>query len=196
MTPARATLEKIQIKHRDDDSRVLFECEVSADLPSWGLKLGAAIKLAIKARADLAGADLAGADLAGAYLERAYLAGADLARANLARADLAGAYLAGANLAGAYLERAYLAGADLAGANLAGANLARADDIIRIDCGHGWPLILRNGDPVMAVCGCRWMAPEALRQHWQNHAQEQRRTLMLPALDAALAIAKAKGWAI
>ncbi len=60
------------------------------------VKMGLAVRWALKA-----GADLAGAYLAGAYLDGADLAGANLARANLAGADLAGAYLDGANLAGA-----------------------------------------------------------------------------------------------
>jgi hypothetical protein len=123
---------KFQINNRYT-GRVQFECELDASLEteSYGAKLGAAIKLALKARADLAGANLAGAYLAGAYLARAYLARANLARAylagaNLADADLAGANLADANLADAYLAGANLADANLADANLAGANLARA----------------------------------------------------------------------
>ena len=107
---------------------VVFSAEIECkpdELPS--IKLGLAVRVAIKARANLAGANLAGADLAVAYLAGANLAGADLARANLARANLAGAYLAGANLAGAYLAGAYLVGANLAGAYLAGADLARAN---------------------------------------------------------------------
>ena len=131
---------------------VVFSAEIECkpdELPS--IKLGLAVRVAIKARAnlaradlagaylaraDLAGANLAGADLAGAYLAGAdlavaYLAGANLAGANLAgadlaRADLAGAYLARADLARAYLARANLAGANLAGAYFAGANLAGA----------------------------------------------------------------------
>ena len=94
---------------------VLFTAQIACspeELPS--VKLGLAVKCAIKEKANLARADLAGADLAGANL-----AGANLAGVYLAGADLAGANLAGANLAGVYL-----AGADLAGANLAGANLA------------------------------------------------------------------------
>jgi hypothetical protein len=58
-------------------------------LPS--VKLGLAVKWAVKNKANLARANLAGANLAGAYL-----AGADLAGANLAGAALAGANLAGA----------------------------------------------------------------------------------------------------
>jgi len=112
--------EIVQIKNRSTGS-VIFEAEVDASL-SGELKIGAAVKIAIKTDANLAGANLAAANLAGANLADAYLAGA-----NLARADLTGAYLAGANLAGANLTRADLAGADLAGADLAGANLAGAN---------------------------------------------------------------------
>ncbi len=128
---------KFQIKARWSDE-VRFECELDASFEnqSYGIQRGAAIKLAVKAGANLAGANLAGANLAGANLAGAnlagadladaYLAGANLAGANLAGADLADANLAGANLAGADLAGADLADAYLAGANLAGANLAGA----------------------------------------------------------------------
>ena len=101
---------------------VMFTAEIECaadELPS--IKLGLAVKAAIKARANLADANLAGANLADAYL-----AGANLAGAYLAGAYLAGANLAGANLADAYLARAYLARANLADANLADAYLAGA----------------------------------------------------------------------
>ena len=104
---------KYQITSRWDSSKILFEAEIecSADA-SEGVKLGLAVRAAVKARANLARANLADANLARAYLADAYLADA----------NLAGAYLADANLAGANL-----ADANLAGANLADANLARAD---------------------------------------------------------------------
>jgi len=72
-----------QIKNRFSGA-VMFEAELDASFEreSEGVKLGAAVKLAVKAGADLAGADLAGAYLAGAYLARANLARANLARAN------------------------------------------------------------------------------------------------------------------
>src|SRR5512139_2511053 len=74
--------------------KVQFTAEIDcSESASTSVKIGLAVKCAIKARAYLADAELAGADLAGAYL---------------ARADLAGAYLAGA-----YLARAYLADANL-----------------------------------------------------------------------------------
>jgi len=66
------------------------EIDCSADaLPS--VKLGLAVKVAIKEKANLSGAYLSGANLSGAYLN-----GADLSRA----------YLNGANLSGAYLKEA------------------------------------------------------------------------------------------
>jgi hypothetical protein len=89
-----------KIVSRWNSEKVLFECEVPADLES-GLRTRYVLEKAVSARANLAGA----------YLADAYLAGANLARANLARANLAGAYLADAYLAGAYLAGAYLAGA-------------------------------------------------------------------------------------
>ena len=96
-----------------------IDCDESA---SASVKLGLAVRWAVKVRAYLADANLARANLAGADL-----AGANLTRANLADADLARADLAGANLTRADLARAYLAGANLAGADLTDANLARAN---------------------------------------------------------------------
>ena len=61
-----------------------FECELAAsyETKSHSIQLGAAVRAAVKAGADLAGANLTRADLAGAYLAGAYLAGAYLAGAN------------------------------------------------------------------------------------------------------------------
>ena len=106
---------------------VQFTAEIDcAEDALYRVKLGLAVKWAVKTRVNLAGANLAGANLAGANLADAYLADAYLADANLAGANLAGAYLADANLAGANLADAYLAGANLAGANLSDANLTGA----------------------------------------------------------------------
>jgi hypothetical protein len=119
--------------------KVEIECDPTAGQP---IKLGLAIRAAVKSGADLSGAylsgaDLSGADLSGAYLSGAdlsgaYLSGADLSRANLSGADLSGADLSGADLSGAYLSGAdlsgtYLSGADLSGADLSGADLSGAD---------------------------------------------------------------------
>jgi len=116
-----------------------IECSADA-LPS--IKLGLAVKWAIKSRADLSGANLSGANLSGAYLSRAdlsraylsganlsgaYLSRANLSRANLSRANLSGADLSRADLSGAYLSGANLSGADLSGANLSRANLSGAN---------------------------------------------------------------------
>ena len=124
-----------------------FECELDAEFETvnHSVQLGAAVCLAVKARASLDGACLDGAILAGASLARASLDGAcldgailagasldgaSLARASLARASLAGASLAGASLDGACLDGACLDGAYLARASLAGASLdgASLDD--------------------------------------------------------------------
>jgi hypothetical protein len=75
-----------------------IDCAEGAD---FRVKLGLAVKWAIKTRANLTGANLARANLARAYLTYAYLTGADLTGANLT----------GANLARANLTDAYLAGA-------------------------------------------------------------------------------------
>jgi hypothetical protein len=89
---------KYSIKNRWNGS-VLFEAEIECGADATeGIKLGLAVRVALKARAYLAVANLAGANLAGADLAGAYLAGADLAGADLAGADLARANLAGANL--------------------------------------------------------------------------------------------------
>ncbi len=101
------------------------QIECSPDAPP-GLKLGLAVKWAIKA-----GANLSGAYLSGANLSRANLWGANLSGANLSRADLSGANLSGADLSGANLSGAYLSGANLSGANLSGANLPKAVQAMR-----------------------------------------------------------------
>ena len=70
-------MSTVEIKHRETGA-VLF----SADLPAEhdgagiGLRLGLAVKLAIKAGANLTRANLADANLADAYLTRANLVGA------------------------------------------------------------------------------------------------------------------------
>ena len=83
---------KFSIKNRWT-GKVQYECEIEAKYESepFSIQLGAAIKIAVDAGANLARANLAGANLAGAYLAGANLAGANLAGAYLARANLAGA---------------------------------------------------------------------------------------------------------
>ena len=101
---------KYDIHHRWTGNVIVtaeIDCDESA---SASVKLGLAVRWAVKVRAYLADADLA----------RAYLAGANLARADLARAYLAGANLAGADLTDANLARANLVDACLADACLWG----------------------------------------------------------------------------
>jgi uncharacterized protein YjbI with pentapeptide repeats len=127
---------QVQIKNRWTGA-VQFECELSTEFESasYGMRIGAAVKWAIKAGANLSGADLSGADLSSADLSGAdlssadlsgaYLSGAYLSGAYLSSADLSGANLSGANLSGAYLSGAYLSGAYLSSADLSGANLSK-----------------------------------------------------------------------
>lgn len=90
---------------------VIFTADIEADeSASASIKLGLAVKVAVKASADLSDADLRGADLRGADLLYADLRGADLSGADLSDADLCGADLSGANL-----RDADLSGADLNG---------------------------------------------------------------------------------
>ena len=105
---------KFEVRNRFTGS-VQFTAEIDCDEgATTGVKLGLAVRWAVKS----------GADLSGAYLSRAYLSGAYLSGANLSRADLSGADLSGANLSGAYLSGAYLSGAYLSGAK--GSDLAIA----------------------------------------------------------------------
>jgi len=129
-------------------SEVKFTAEIDCkEDEATSIKIGLAVKWAIKtsanlsgadlsgadlSRANLYGADLYGADLSGADLYGADLSGADLSRANLSRADLSradlyGAYLSRADLSRANLSRADLSRADLYGANLSGADLSGAN---------------------------------------------------------------------
>ncbi|MBT0780536.1 pentapeptide repeat-containing protein [Paracoccus sp. pheM1] len=114
---------QFEIKSRRTRS-VIFTAEIEADeSASASIKLGLAVKVAVKARANLGGAYLGGAYLGGAYLGGANLGGANLGGANLRGANLGDAYLGGAYLGDAYLGGAYLGDAYLGGAYLGGANL-------------------------------------------------------------------------
>jgi uncharacterized protein YjbI with pentapeptide repeats len=185
---------KYEIKNRlTGDVQFTAEINCAEDAPT-SLKIGLAVKWAIKARANLARANLAGAnlaraDLAGAYLAGAYLAGANLAgaylahaylaHANLAGANLARAYLAGANLAGAYLAGAdlagaYLARADLAGAYLADANLAGADGVVDLGTPNGWRAVgwLKDGEPWVRV-GCQNKSLADGKVYWSGKSDRR-----------------------
>ncbi len=157
-----------------------IECAPDA-LPS--VKLGLAVKWAVKA----------GANLAGAYLADAYLAGA-----NLARANLAGAYLARANLAGAYLADAYLAGANLAGAKIRdGLTLTRAPMFIGpIGRENGTLIAYATNDGLRLQRGCFFGTVDEF-----NAASEQTHGLRTPvwttyrAALAMIAAWDAQHWA-
>jgi hypothetical protein len=114
------------IKNRWTGS-VIFTAEIDAtDETDTSIKFGLAVRVAVKAKADLRGAYLSGADLIGADLRWADLREAYLSGAYLRGADLREAYLSGAYLSGAYLSGAYLRGADLRGADLREAYLSGA----------------------------------------------------------------------
>jgi hypothetical protein len=78
-----STLEKFEIRNRFTNA-VQFTAEISVtpDM-TYSVKLGLAVKWAVKARADLARADLAGAYLAGAYLAGAKNADLAIARTRI-----------------------------------------------------------------------------------------------------------------
>jgi hypothetical protein len=126
-----ARMINFEIKNRFTGA-VQFTAEIDCDDGSLtSVKIGLAVKWAIKSGANLSGAYLSGANLSGAYLSGADLSGANLSRAYLSGADLSGAnlsraYLSGADLSGANLSRAYLSGANLSGADLSRANLSGA----------------------------------------------------------------------
>ena len=111
--------------------------------------------------------------------------------AYLFRANLSGAYLSGANLSGAYLS-----GANLSGAYLIRGLLIGDRPVLQLIFDHDWSLIIFNTNKGIVInCGCRWFeSPDAARKHWWAHADEQRRRVVIPALDALLSVAKAQGW--
>ncbi len=118
---------KFEIKNRwTGNAQFTAEIECAYDA-TWSVKIGLAVKWAIKSRANLSGANLSGANLSRANLSRANLPYANLSRANLSYADLSGANLSGANLSRANLSGANLSRANLSRANLSGANLSYAD---------------------------------------------------------------------
>ena len=124
-----------------------IECDEST---SVSVKLGLAVKWAVKAPANLTGANLTGADLTGAYLTGA----------NLTGANLTGAYLTGAYLTGAYLTGAYLAGA-----NLAGVKIKRLVTIVQ-RMHEPYQFTAWDTDQgVRIVAGCRNFSPEEYRAH-------------------------------
>ena len=126
---------------------VSIECD---PLSPAHVKLGLAVRAAVKSRANLSGADLSGANLSGA---------------DLSGANLYGANHSGANLYGADLSRANLYGANLYGADLYGEKItrliARAD---RMDGYRFMALELESGG-FKIKAGCRWFTLPEFRAH-------------------------------
>jgi hypothetical protein len=128
------------------------ECDTDASTP---IKLGLAVRWAVKAKANLSGADLSWANLSGADLSWADLSRADLSRANLSRANL---------------SRANLSRADLSWANLSGADLSWAKGIIRVGPsidGYEFFAVRRDG-VVWVKAGCRCFSAPDARAHWSK----------------------------
>jgi len=122
---------KFAIKSRWTSS-VKFEAEIDcAEGAPTSVKIGLAVKWALRSNAVLSNADLSGAVLSGADLRNAVLRGADLSNAvfrgaDLRNADLSGADLRNADLRNADLRNAVLRGADLSNAVFRGAVLRGA----------------------------------------------------------------------
>ena len=134
---------------------VQFTAEIDCDSgASSAVRIGLAVKWAVKTGVYLGGADLRGADLSGA---------------DLSYADLSCAYLSGADLSGAKLHGADLSGADLSGAKLHGADLSGVD---LIHCGSrsdGYEFFahVRNGN-LWIMAGCRYFTVADAKVHWAN----------------------------
>jgi uncharacterized protein YjbI with pentapeptide repeats len=172
-----ATTVKQVIKSWIDGS-VLFECEVSAYIAE-GLRMRAAVEIAVKQRADLSRADLSGANLSGAYLSGAYLSGANLSRADLSGAYLSGAYLSGANLSGAYLGEHRI---------ISGASRSDGYEFLLTNIGNeGWRI----------KAGCRNFTLAEAKQHWSKPRENMRLNVeSLAIVDHLLTLAKIRGWEV
>ncbi len=102
-----------------------IECDENA---SRSIKLGLAVKWALKSRANLSGANLSGADLYGADLSGANLSGANLYGANLSGANLYGANLSGAKKAELVIARTRI----LPDGDLIGWKKCKGDVIVKL----------------------------------------------------------------
>jgi hypothetical protein len=112
---------------------VQFTAEIDCkEDESTSIKIGLAVKWAVKTSANLRSADLSSADLSSANLSYANLRYANLSYANLRSADLSSADLRYANLSSANLRSANLSYADLSSADLRYANLRYAKNMVKI----------------------------------------------------------------
>ena len=160
---------KFEVKNRFT-GKVQFIAEIECDeSASRSVKLGLAVKWAVRTDANLGGADLWNADLRGANL-----GGADIRDADLWNADLRNANLRGANLGGADIRDADLWNADLRNANLRGANLGGADlwnaDLISLGSrsdGYDFYAQIKDGETWIKA-GCRYFSATDARKHWSD----------------------------
>ena len=144
-----------EIKNRFTGA-VQFTAQIDCDDGALtSVKIGLAVKWAIKAGANLLGADLLGANLLGA----------DLLGANLSGAYLSGANLSGANLSGAYLSGAYLSGAYLSGAKIGPHTITRKVAQIRRDDGYEFIGFALEDGGLLIRAGCQTHLIADYRQH-------------------------------
>ena len=107
---------------------VQFTAEIDCNKDeSISIKIGLAVKWAVKNKADLRFANLSSANLSSASLSSADLSSADLRSANLSSANLSSADLSSADLRFADLRSADLRFADLRSADLSSADLRFAN---------------------------------------------------------------------
>jgi len=180
---------KYEIKNRWTQ-QVQFTAEIDCDEgASVRIKLGLAIKVALKGGADLRGAYLRGADLCRANLSYANLSYANLSYANLSYANLSYADLRGADLRGADLGNADLSNANLRGGDLRGADLGGLILLARATRSDGheyfaWSSILGG---MVIKAGCRtWIGEDAIeqaREHCQTTTYEHYRAEALRIVD-------------
>ena len=158
---------------------VIFTADIEADeSASDSIKLGLAVRVAVKARAHLIDAHLSDANLRGANLRGANLSDADLSDANLRGAHLIDANLSDANLSDANLRGANLSDANLRGANLRGAYLSGADlngvcglnDWIKNIQIEDWPISYTS--EIMQIC-CQRHPLDA----WRNFSDAEIRAM-------------------
>ena len=145
---------------------VEIECAVDA-LPS--MKLGLAVKVAIKENKDLSGSDLSRLDLRWSNLSRLDLSRSDLSGSNLRKSNLSGSNLSGSNLSGSDLS-----GSNLSGSNLSGSDLSDTkynNDIIshivaratRLDGYEFFAFATDNGIKIKA--GCKYLSIKEAKAH-------------------------------
>ena len=163
----------------------IAEINCSEDTP-LGIKIGLAVKWALKngadlrhadlRYADLRQADLSDADLGGAYLRHADLSHADLSHAYLRQADLRYADLGGADLGGADLGGADLRGADLRGAYLGDHKIKRLiANVTRISDGCEAHVFETVTGEIIGKWGCRTTTLTEFSDHVEGYADPDKR---------------------